>query len=317
MSYIIHGEEQYQVRKAMDALIRQLIGQRDDLNTIIYDATQTDSDTVLADAQTIPFFTDKKCIIVQNADFLTANDTPKWDTEALIQYIKTPLPSTVLILSTTAAKLDMRKKSVKQLVSLCKVTVCNRLDQGSLPAYVKEQLAKRGIKLSYEALACLCERLPFDIAVIQNELDKLALYGGTLDESAIQALVSRSLEEDVFALVNAAAQSDHKRMFAIWEDLQLQNKDPIYLIALLSSQFHLFYQVKNALRQGMHAHDEIAQELGVHPYRVKLAIRGVERFSLDSLMEILANLAQLDQSIKSGAIDKKLGFELFLLRIGA
>ena len=41
----------------------------------------------------------------------------------------------------------------------------------------------------------------------------------------------------------------------------------------------------------------------------------IHRFSMDTLLNILAKLAQLDQSIKAGRIDKKLGFELFLLSL--
>ncbi len=315
MNYIVHGEESYQVRKAIDAIITKTIGKRDEMNTVVYNALQSDGDSVLADAQTIPFFTEKKCILIQNANFLSANDDTNWNVEAIIDYLSHPMESTVLIFSGDFAKCDMRKKSVKKLLTLCQVSVCNKLDQSSLSSYVKEQLDQRKLRLSPAAFALLCERLPLDIATIQQELDKLELYGEAIDETAIKALVTRSLQEDVFAIVNAVVEKDTKKMFALWEDMQMQNKDPIYLIALISSQFHLLYQVKCATMQGNHAQDEIAQELGVHPYRVKLALRIVSRFSIDTLLHILVQLAELDQSIKSGRIDKKLGFEMFLLQV--
>ena len=106
-----------------------------------------------------------------------------------------------------------------------------------------------------------------------------------------------------------------KKMFSIWEDLQILNKDPIYLIALIASQFHLLFQVKCAMIKGMHDQSEIASLLSVHPYRVKLALPVCARLSVDTIMDLLHRLADLDQSIKSGKLDKKLGFEIFLLKL--
>ena len=161
----------------------------------------------------------------------------------------------------------------------------------------------------------LCEQLPYDIATIQSELDKLELYGGTIDAQTLICLTTRTLEDDVFALVNAVVEKNVKKMFSIWEDLQILNKDPIYLIALIASQFHLLFQVKCAMIKGMHDQSEIASLLSVHPYRVKLALPVCARLSVDTIMDLLHRLADLDQSIKSGKLDKKLGFEIFLLKL--
>lgn len=315
MNYVVHGEEQYQVRKAIDAIVLKEIGQRDELNTIVYDALQVDIDVILEEAQTIPFFTDRKCILVKNANFLSSSNDTEIDLERLEAYLQNPMESTVMILSGEFAKMDTRKKIVKKIGSLCKVSTCNKLDKDSLPAYLKEQLQKRQLHINNATFLTLCERLPYDIGVIQMELDKLELYGGDINEALIKQLVTRSLEEDVFALVNAVVEKNMKRVFQIWEDLQVLNKDPIYLIALIASQFHLLYQVKCAELQGLRKQDEIANQLGVHPYRVKLALPVCSRLSIDSILDVLQQLADLDQSIKAGRVDKTLGFELFLLKL--
>lgn len=315
MNYVVHGEEQYQVRKAIDAIVLKEIGQRDELNTIVYDALQVDIDVILEEAQTIPFFTDRKCILVKNANFLSSSNDTEIDLERLEAYLQNPMESTVMILSGEFAKMDTRKKIVKKIGSLCKVSTCNKLDKDSLPAYLKEQLQKRQLHINNATFQTLCERLPYDIGVIQMELDKLELYGGDINEALIKQLVTRSLEEDVFALVNAVVEKNMKRVFQIWEDLQVLNKDPIYLIALIASQFHLLYQVKCAELQGLRKQDEIASQLGVHPYRVKLALPVCSRLSIDSILDVLQQLADLDQSIKTGRVDKTLGFELFLLKL--
>ena len=61
--------------------------------------------------------------------------------------------------------------------------------------------------------------------------------------------------------------------------------------------------------------DAIKDELKAHPYRVQLAMKTAQRLGIGYLMHILEQLATLDQNLKAGRLDKKLGFEMFLLGI--
>ena len=60
---------------------------------------------------------------------------------------------------------------------------------------------------------------------------------------------------------------------------------------------------------------EIADYLKAHPYRVQLALSSIHNLSIQYLIHILEKLATLDQNLKAGRIDKKLGFEMFLLEL--
>ena len=58
---------------------------------------------------------------------------------------------------------------------------------------------------------------------------------------------------------------------------------------------------------------DIAQRLHAHPYRVQMTMKQCRGMSPFQLLGILKRLADLDQRIKGGRVEKKLGFELFLL----
>ena len=315
MNYVIYGEEQYLVKKQMQAIIHREINDDTDMDSTTYDALHTSIEQILEDAETIPFFADKKVIIVNHANFLSALNDTEIDLDRLLAYLENPLASTILILTGSFAKMDTRKKIVKKISTLCEVRVCSRLDKDSFVPYVREELKKRHVAIQPKAFTLLCERLPYDIGTIQNELDKLALYNQTVDEAVIIQLITRSLEEDVFALVSAVVDKNMKKVFQVWQDLQVLNKDPIYLIALITSQFHLLYQVKVQLLKHQTNQAEIAKILSVHPYRVKLAIPTCQRLAIDDILAVLHQLADLDQNIKAGRIDKKIGFEMFLLGV--
>lgn len=59
----------------------------------------------------------------------------------------------------------------------------------------------------------------------------------------------------------------------------------------------------------------ISQELKANPYRVKLNMQKAMRFSSEALLYNLSLLADFDQQMKMGKIDKDDGFEYFCLNL--
>ena len=55
--------------------------------------------------------------------------------------------------------------------------------------------------------------------------------------------------------------------------------------------------------------------LAINPYRLKYVRQEGREFDLDELLKCLNDLAKLDEAIKTGKIDKKIGLELFLIKI--
>lgn len=314
MNYVLYGEEQYLLQEALQKIVKTNAVQGDDLNTITYDALKSDVQTLLEDAQTVPFFSEHKIIIVTNANFLSTSDDTGWDTASLMAYLDHPMESTILIFVGEYEKLDARKKIVKSMQKTCKVLQFRRLDDMGKQRYVEEQIAKRHIAIDSMAVNALIARLPNDIRTIRNEFDKLELYGEQITQSVVESLVARPLEEDVFQMVNAVVEKRMKEAFHLWEDMCVLNKDAIYLIALLSSQFRFLYQVKVLMSEGKYK-EEITSVLGAHPYRVQVSMKSAQHMDIADLLSILERLATLDQEIKAGRMNKAIGFEMFLLSL--
>jgi DNA polymerase-3 subunit delta len=58
--------------------------------------------------------------------------------------------------------------------------------------------------------------------------------------------------------------------------------------------------------------DEIAAEIGVHPYPIKKITPQAKYFTLPQLKRIYHQLSDLDQSIKTGKLDDKLALDLLI-----
>lgn len=314
MNYVLYGEEQYELQIALRTILKQHHIEEQDLNMVSYDATQTDIQTIMEDAMTIPFFAEEKVILIRNANFLSSSNDTDIDVGVLDTYLDHPVESTILIFIGEFEKLDARKKIVKKLQKCCKVLQFHRLDALGKENYIKDEIRRRNLKVDASALKELNSRLPLDIRSIKAEMEKLMLYGGDINQHVVETLVTRPLEEDVFLLVNAVVERDIKKAFLLWQDLTVLNKDAIYLIALLAGQFRFLYQVKTLMDQGM-GKEAIVSRLSAHPYRVQVTMQSAKLLSARYLMEILSKLAILDQKLKGGLVDKKLGFELFLLEL--
>ena len=121
------------------------------------------------------------------------------------------------------------------------------------------------------------------------------------------------MEEDIFILVNAVVNRNLKKAMSAAEDLLSNNKnDQVMFIAILAKQFRFLFQVKLLSKRGM-SENKIAQILSANPYRVQKSLDSIYRVSLEQIEENLLHLAKLDQKIKQGKMDKKIGFELFLI----
>ena len=90
-------------------------------------------------------------------------------------------------------------------------------------------------------------------------------------------------------------------------------EEPIKLLALITSNYRLYYQCKILAQRAIVA--KIAKTINVHPYRVKLALNQVRHYELGQLLNIINNCAETDYKLKSSYMDKHLILELFILSL--
>ena len=98
----------------------------------------------------------------------------------------------------------------------------------------------------------------------------------------------------------------------IYNEMLKVNEEPLKIVILLASQFRLMYQAKELAKKG-YSEKNISEVLKVHPYRVKLALQKGKKYKVETLLNYLNALADIDIAIKTGKTDKNLALELFLL----
>lgn len=316
----LQGSEDYLLSQFRE-LVAQLIEDKEgelDLTTI--DLEEESIDRVLDEAEMYSFFVSQRLIIVEYVDFLSTMPKVKLtdgEQKRLLDYLDNPNPATHLVFVMPHDQIDKRRKLSKTFLKQTFFVNCSPLDEGQVTRYVEQYLQGSHLDISRDAVNELLGRVNFQMSMAIAEIEKLKQYaqsGSKITVEVVRQLVSRSLESDVFELTNAIMRRNIQAAVQIYQDLILMKHEPIQLHALIVSQFRLLIQVKLLQAQGLMQND-IAKSLGVHPYRVKLALQSSRRFELSRLAALYAQLIEADFQMKTGEGQKETAFYLILTRI--
>ncbi|KAB2338618.1 DNA polymerase III subunit delta [Cytobacillus depressus] len=319
--FLLYGAESFLINETKQLLISNVLSEAEmDFNLSSYDLEETAIDLALEDAETLPFMGEKRLIFLHNPVFLTSEKTKEkveHNLAKLESYIKEPSPFTIIVFIANYEKLDERKKLTKELKRSASILEAKKLNEGELKAWIKERAAANDVEIDDQAAEYMLTLAGTNLFLLTSEIDKLALYCGAgkrIDMNIVERLVSRSLEQNIFTLVDKIIHRKIDEALRIFYDLLKQNEEPIKILAIITGQFRLIYQVKELARKG-YGQQQIAGYLKVHPFRVKLAAGQAQLFGEKELTYIMKLLAEADYQMKTSSMKKELLIEMFLFRL--
>lgn len=308
-TYIIESSDYIVIQSKIDEILKKHKLTHDMI--IKYDLIEVPISVAIEDLDTYNFLSSNKVVIGDNAYFLTGSK-PKGavahNEEQLEKYLKNPSSENILIL--ICDKLDSRKKLVKIVDKKCILG-----GEVSIEELIKSHLDD--YKMDFKTIRYLIDYCDNDNERILNELEKLKCY--KMDEKEIiiediKEVVIKLTGENIFSLIDSIVQKNKQKAYQITQELIAKGEDISKIIIMTSDQFRLMYQVKSFLKQGL-SQEQIAKELKIHPYRVKLAVEKGYSYSSKVLLTNLEYFYDLDYMIKSGSNNPKLVFELFLANL--
>ncbi|MFS0879398.1 DNA polymerase III subunit delta [Metabacillus niabensis] len=319
--YLLLGKEAFLMQETVQLIINAALNDEEkDFNLSIYDMEETSIDTAIEDAETLPFMGEKRVVIIKNPFFLTSEkkkEKVEHKLDKLEQYLNSPAPYTILLFVAPYEKLDERKKITKLLKKQSIVLEMNSLSEKDTIEWITEMAEQEVVYFSKEAIDELMVLTAGDLMILNQELKKISTYvgeGGQVSPDIIRLLVPRTLEQNIFELIDNVIHRRSSEALRIFYDLLKNNEEPIKILSLLVNQFRLILQVKELSGTG-YGQQQIANTVKVHPFRVKLALQQAKLFTSDELANILLELAEADYQMKTGKKDKQLVLELFLLKL--
>lgn len=319
--YLLYGTETFLIEEIVQSIINKVLHETElDFNLSTFEMKETPINVAVEEALTLPFIGTNRVVIVKDPIFLTgAKDASKvdHDLKSLETYLANPVKETVFIFVAPYEKLDERKKIVKLLKKEASVLDAKPLNEQEVVKWMMERVKLYEVELTKGAAEKLGQLLGSSLLMISSELEKLSLYvgnGASISEEVVHQLVAKSVEQDVFALIDCVIHKRKKEAFEILYELLRKKEEPIKILALLARQFRNVYQVNELIKRG-YSQQKIASTIKLHPYAVKLANQQGRLFDNKTLLTFIDQLADADYQIKSGKMEKHLVLELFLMKV--
>lgn len=288
--YFFCGEEDFYIDKLTEAIEENALTESEKSfnQTILYGKDAT-SQIVIETCRRLPMMSDKQLVIIKEAQSFK-------DIDGIIQYLKSPVKSTILVMAYKHGLPDKRKSFGKEIQKQSVYFESTPLRDYQMAAWIKGYIKSKGYKMDDDTVALLAEYTGTDLSTVSNEINKLIINkpkGATLSKDDIEKGVGVSKEYNSFELSNALAHKDVTKAHKIVNYFVANPKNgPIPLV--LGTLQGFFSKVFVCAHNKLKSDQELAGVLKVNPYFVKDYKAAAAKYSNQKLEYIFFVLEEYD-----------------------
>ena len=294
--YFLMGEEPFFIDTISNYIESYVLSEAEKgFNQMVFYGRDVDVQTIVSNAKRFPMMSERQVIIVKEAQDLSRT------IENLVDYVKNPQLSTVLVLNFKFKKLDKRKALYKALKSSQAVVIESRkLYEDKVASWIKVNLSSKFFKIDLKAAHMLVEFLGNDLNKINNELSKLMIVCANtkaITPEDVELNIGISKDFNNFELRKAIGQLQRKKAFLIVDYFSKNpKKNPFILtVGLLYGYFTQLMCIHTLKNKNPKT---VANAIGVNPYFVSEFIAASGNYSMKNISKILEELRKFDLKSK-------------------
>ncbi|NLN06286.1 MAG: DNA polymerase III subunit delta [Firmicutes bacterium] len=312
--YLFCGPEDFLMEEALREVAGHLLpGEEMAAGCHFVDGEATDIMEVLALADTPSLFTAGRLLVVRKAPYFDKGRALAAEAGERLLAAKESQGTSIIFCAPEAVPAH---KITKALAAAGAVYRFAPLGQAALRAWLAARAAACGKRFAPGALQAFLTRVGTDLRTLASELDKLATYSGTrrdLTEDDVRAVTARTLQDDIFALIDAAVDGRTAQAFAILKDLLAAGEPPVKILSMLGRKFRLLGEAKDLLAGGR---SDLAAALKIHPYAAQKLARQAQKTAEARLRRAVELLVRCELDLKRGRIDPVLALETLVAALG-
>jgi len=305
--YLLFGEESFLKTSYKNRLKNAVIGD-DTMNFSGFAGKGLDLDEVIRMADTMPFFTEYRLILIEDSGFF------KNAADKLVEYLPT-MPDTTCLLF-VESEVDKRNRLYKKVKELGYAAEMKRQDTAQLAKWAGTILAKEGKKITSRTMDVFLSMTGDDMEHIRMELEKLISYTlgrDVITEADIEAICTVRVTSKVFDMVSAIVNRNPRKAMDLYEDLLTLKEPPMRILFLIARQFNQLLQVKELLGRGMDR-SGIAARLKMQPFVVGKVMPQAKQFSREQILSYVKFCVDTEEAVKSGRLQDRLAVELLITK---
>ncbi|MDW8402903.1 DNA polymerase III subunit delta [Chloroflexus sp.] len=313
MIYLFYGPNELARSEAVAELRASLPAEVADLNMSVLDGRKLTIEQLVAACEAHPFLAERRLVIVYDAlKHIKAGKAR----EELRDYCER-VPVTCDLVFVEQDEVDRRHLLFTYLSKRGAVREFPLLSGQELLRWIERRAKTLQAKIEPAAAQRLVDLAGNESRTLANELAKLATYagrGGTIDQAAVERLVTDQQEQNLFAFLDDLSA---RRLGAALRGARALIEDgqaPPYVLFMLARQIRILLHVKQLVGQRRRP-DEIASELGLKPFIARKAAEQARDFTAAELIAAHDRLIELDHAIKTGKIQAETALELFVVEV--
>lgn len=315
--YLFTGPEEYIKREALEALRQKLLPPGlEQLNDTTLEGVTAQQITDAA--ETMPMMCERRILTVRDWAPLLPAKSKNEDSEVewMQKWLDNPPDSCILIFYMRTEP-DGRKKMNNLLKKKATVVKFDLLTDAELIKWCAGHLKPLGKKITNPAVSSLTFMAGRELTRLCGELDKLTAYVGSKNEitpADVKAIVSASLEYNVFELMNALLAGDMSKSQSTVNSILQGGQNPIGILAMLTRQVRQMAHMKCALDAGIPV-QTVQEQLKMHPYAAKQTAAQCKKLSSKWLTELYESCVATDFDIKNGRLRDQAALDAIMLKI--
>lgn len=308
--YLFFGDEAY-IKEVYIEKIKEMTPDAgfEDFNRITIDEKALTPDAVDDALESFPMMTDKKLIIIKNSGiFIKAREDVKEFWQDRIKKI----PDYVTLIFDEVG-VDKRSALYKAAAKAGHVTEFEYLGETDMIAWIEREARKSKRTISRNAAAYMVGICDEGLSYVKNELDKLISFcENEITVSDIDRIVTKSLSARVFELTDAILAGDAAAAVSLCEGFKAVKESAFKILYLLSGTFDKCLRSQLMASEGA-SYSEIGEKTGLKPFLVKKYLENGKKFGENYLVNRIMRVAEIDLSIKEGAVDEWVALEQYVL----
>lgn len=308
--YLFQGEEEFLMEEAIDLLKEKVLGfPVSNFNFEKFYAKETKAAEIISSAETIPFLSSRRLLLVRDADLF-----PAAELDALAGYAIKPSPATCLIL--VARKIESKGKSLLEaLKANGEIVQFWKLFENEVSKWIQQRARRYDLSISLEATLYLYEKVGNDLRQLDQELIKIQAFLDKEREISLGVLkdLTYSMRQySVFDLVEYLVQRKLDKTLEILNALLREGEEPLKILALITRQIRLLWQAKlYALERKSLV--GLEKELGIPTKYLKSLQEQEKNFSISQLKKATKKLTEIDLALKSSAHTPRILLESLII----
>lgn len=306
--YLLCGEEAYLKKQYKDKLKRAMADPDDSMNFSAYEGKGINPKEVIDLAETLPFFADRRVILIENSGFF------KNSCEELAEYMP-QIPKTTHFIF-VEDEIDKRSKLYKAVKNVGKIVEFTSQTEELLTRWVLTRIKKEGKNITGSVMQLFLNKVGNDMGNIDRELEKLLCYcmeKAVIEAADVEAVTTEQTTNKVFDMVNAIAEHNQRKALDLYYDLLTLKEPPMRIMYLISRQFQILLNIKDMSGKGFD-NAAMAKNAGIPPFAVRRNLSQAKGFTMQQLKQAIRDGVDYEEAVKTGRMNDQMAVELFLMK---